>query len=91
MVFNCLWLAFMKALILPHFDLKCYIWIETDISGYAIDDMLSQLASGIKPDKIIIKTNLNYWHLIAFFLRKIILWNAQHKIYNVELLALFKL
>ena len=27
-VFNYLWLAFIKALILRHFDLKSHIWIE---------------------------------------------------------------
>ena len=41
--FNHLWLAFIKALILRHFDLKSPIWIETDASGYAIDEVLSQL------------------------------------------------
>ena len=40
-VFNCLWLAFIKALILWHFDPECYIWNEIDISSYAIDSVLS--------------------------------------------------
>ena len=35
--------AFTKALILQHFDLECYIRIETDASGYAIGGVLSQL------------------------------------------------
>ena len=35
--------AFIKALILQHFDPKCHIWIETDVSGYAIDGVLNQL------------------------------------------------
>ena len=34
--------------------------------------MLSQLASGTKPDEIAIKINLGQWHLIIIFLRKII-------------------
>ena len=33
--------AFFKALILQHFVLKCYIRIETDISGYAISKVFS--------------------------------------------------
>ncbi len=35
--------AFLKALILNYFDLERHIRIETDISGYAIDGILSQL------------------------------------------------
>ena len=35
--------AFIKALILDHFDLDCHIWIETDILGYAIGGLLIQL------------------------------------------------
>lgn len=35
--------AFTKALIIYHFDLKRYIWIKIDISGYGIDSILSQL------------------------------------------------
>ena len=33
--------AFTKAPILYYFDLECYIRIEIDVSGYAIDDILS--------------------------------------------------
>ena len=33
--------AFIEALILYHFDPKCYIRIETNISGYAIGEILS--------------------------------------------------
>ena len=33
--------VFVKAPIFHYFNLKCYIWIETDISGYAIDEVLS--------------------------------------------------
>ena len=35
-VFNHLWLAFIKAPILQHFDLENHIRIETDVLGYAI-------------------------------------------------------
>ena len=42
-VFNYLKQAFIKASILQHFDLKCHIYIEIDIWGYAIKRVLSQL------------------------------------------------
>ena len=35
--------AFIKALILHHFDPEHHIWIETDASGHAIGRVLSQL------------------------------------------------
>ena len=41
--FNQLRQAFIKASILRHFDLKCYIWIETNTSGHIIERVLSQL------------------------------------------------
>ena len=41
--FNYLWLAFIKALILRHFDLKSHIQIETNASGYAIGRVSSEL------------------------------------------------
>ena len=41
--FNNLRLAFIKALILRHFDLESHIRIETDVSSYAIGRVLSQL------------------------------------------------
>ena len=39
--FNCLWLAFIEALILWYFDPKYYIQIETNALGYAINGILS--------------------------------------------------
>ena len=56
--FNRLWLAFTKALILCHFDPEYHIGIETNVSGYAIGGVLRQLASGTRPDEVVIKTNL---------------------------------
>ena len=43
--FNWLKQAFTKATIVCHFDLKYYIQIETDASGYAIGGVISQLSS----------------------------------------------
>ena len=39
--FNHLRHAFIKALILQHFDLEYHIWVETDKSGHAIGRVLS--------------------------------------------------
>ena len=39
--FDHLWLAFIEALILWHFNLECHIWIKTNVSGYAISSVLS--------------------------------------------------
>lgn len=43
--FNGLRQAFIKAQILQYFDLKSYIWIKIDISGYAKDKILNQQSS----------------------------------------------
>lgn len=37
--------GFGEAPILYHFDLKYYIWVETDISNYVISGVLCQLTS----------------------------------------------
>ena len=55
--------AFTRALIFSHFNLKCHIEIKTDISDYAIGKVLNQLISD----------NLAQWHLVTYFLRKMIL------------------
>ena len=41
LVFNQLRQAFIEAPILHHFDPKSHIWIETDVSSYAIGGVLS--------------------------------------------------
>lgn len=43
--FNHLKQIFAQAPILQYFNLKRYIQIKTNISGYAIDNVLSQLSS----------------------------------------------
>ena len=45
LVFTKLRQVFFKALILYHFDSKCHIRMETDVSGYAIGEVLNQLTS----------------------------------------------
>ena len=70
--FNRLWLTFTKAPILRHFKTKYLIQIETDASGYAISDVLSQLTSGTSPDEVVTKADLGQWYPVAFFFRKMI-------------------
>ena len=55
--------SFTKASILQHFDPECYIQIEIGASGYAIGEVLSQLTFD----------NLGQWHLVVFYLQKMIL------------------
>ena len=70
--------AFTKAPILQHFDLECYIWIETDASGYAIGGVLSQLTLN----------NLGQWYLIVFYSQKIIPVETQYKTHDGKLFAI---
>ena len=88
--FNRLRLTFTKALILQHFNPEYHIRIETDASGYAINGMLSQLASGTSHDGVVTKTNLGQWHPVAFFSKKMILAETWYKTQDGELLAIVK-
>ena len=63
--FNNLWLEFIKASILWHFDLKSHIQIQFNVSGYDIDAILSHL-------NLNSYASLNQWHIIAYFFRKMI-------------------
>ena len=58
-IFNRLWLAFTKALILWHFDLEFHIRIETDALGYDISGILSQLTFETSPNRLVTKTDLS--------------------------------
>ena len=68
--------AFIKAWILQHFDPEYHTRIETDVSGYAIGNVLSQL------------TNLNQWHPMAYSFRKLISAKTRYKTHNGELLVI---
>ena len=81
--FNHLRLAFIKASILWHFDLKSHIRIETDASGYAIDEVSSQL-------NLDSHALSNRWHPIAYFYRKMIPAETRYKTHDAELLAIVK-
>ena len=78
LVFTKIRQVFVKAPILYHFDPKHYIWVETDVSGYAIGVILSQL----------ILDNLSQWHLVIFFFQKIIPAETKYKTHNDEILAI---
>ena len=69
--------AFTEAPILQHFDPEWYIRVETDASGYAIGGVLSQLID-----------DLGRWHLVAYFLDKIIPAKTWYKTHDGELLAI---
>ena len=88
--FNRLRLVFTKAPIFWHFNPKCHIWIEIDALGYTIGGVLSQLASGIKPDRVLTKTNLGQWYSLAFFSRKMIPVETWYKTHDSKLLAIIK-
>ena len=86
--FNRLRLVFTKAPILQHFDPKCHIWIETNVLGYAISIVLSQLVFEIRLNGVVTKTDLSHWHPVGFFLKKMIPVEIWYKIHNGELLAI---
>ena len=70
--------AFLKAPILHHFNPERHIWIETDVSGYAISGILSQL------------TLEGRRHPVAFFSHKMIPAETKYKTHNGELLAIIE-
>ncbi len=70
--------AFIKALILNHFDPEHHIRIETDASDYAVGEILSQLTSD----------DLGRWHPVAFFFRKMIPVETRYETHDGELLAI---
>ena len=76
LVFTKLRQAFLKAPILHHFDPKYHIRIETDVSGYAIGGVQSQL------------TSEGRWHPVVFFSRKMIPAETRYETHDGELLAI---
>ena len=69
---------FVEASILNHFDPERHIWIETDVFGYAISGILSQLTLD----------DLGQWHPIAFVFKKMISGETWYETHDVELLAI---
>ena len=79
--FNYLRLAFIKAPILQHFDPESHIRIETDVPGYAIGRVSSQLSLDSHAPS-------NQWHPIAYFSRNMIPAKTQYETHNAELMAI---
>ena len=77
-------------MIIRHFDPEYHIWIETDALGYAIGGVLSQLDSKTRPDEVVIKTDLDQWHQVAFFSRKMIPAETWYKTHDGKLFAIVK-
>lgn len=102
-VFIYLWKAFTRALILCYLNLKYYICIETDASGYAINEILSQMTlSQSSFDHMTYKylnlilsfeldNNVGQWHPIVFFPRKMIYIKIRYKTHDQQLPALLGL
>lgn len=76
-VFTKLRQAFIKALTLTHFKLDCHIQIKINALNYVIGRVLSQLIS-----------ETGNWHLVTYFLRKIIPVKTWYSMHNQELLAI---
>ena len=70
--------AFLKAPILYHLDPECHIWIKTDVSGYAISGVISQLTLD----------DLGRWHLVIFFFRKMIPAETRYETHDDKFLAI---
>ena len=83
-VFNQLRQAFTEVSILQHFDPECHIRIETDTLGYTIGGVLSQLTSDH------LTSDQDQWHLVAYFLKKMILAETKYETHNGELLIIIE-
>ena len=71
--FNYLQLVFIKALIFWYFDLKSHIWIEINISSYAINKVMSQLNLDFDAlSNDLNKSDFNQWDLVAYLSRKMV-------------------
>lgn len=87
--------TFTKALILHYVDTERHICIETDISGYAIDGVLSQITSDqhfsdnvTHKDSNSSQFEICQWHPTAFFTHKMISAKTHYKTHYQELLAI---
>ncbi len=71
---------FVEAPIQNHFNLERYIQIKTDVSGYVIGGILSQLTLD----------DLGRYHLVAFLSQKMIPAETRYETHDGKLLAIFK-
>ncbi len=79
-------------MILHHFDPERYIRIETDASGYLIGGDLSQLTSDQRlsewDENSFKSSDVDQWHPVAFFSRKMIPAETRYETHDQELLAI---
>ena len=80
LMFTKLKQALLKDLILYYFDLEHNIRIKTEVSGYAIGGVLTQLTLG----------DLGWWYPMAFFSCKMFLAETRYEICNSKLLAIIE-
>ena len=76
--FNHLRHVFTQAPIFQHFDPEQHIWIETNISDYAINKVPSQLTLD----------DLSWWHFVAYYLYKMISAKTWYKTHDGKLLVI---
>ncbi len=83
--------SFIKASILYYFDIKCHLCIKTDVLGYAIGRVLSQITLDQLFCNHVIHANLELnsfkfeigqRYSIAFFFKKMIPIKIQYKTHN---------
>ena len=65
--------------ILWYFDYERHIWIETDVSGYAIGGIFSQMTS-----------ETGQWYLVAYYSQKMISAKMCYKTHDTEWLAIIE-
>lgn len=86
--------VFTKALILHHLDPERHIQNDTDVFGYAIGGVLSQMTSNQQSSHYVTTDQISPWfknnqkYPITFFFRKILSAKTQYKTHNQELLAI---
>lgn len=78
--FNFLWNAFIKAPVFHHFDLEHHIYITINVSNYGIGKDLSQLITNF----------LGQWHLIDYYLHRMIPAETCYKTQNDKFLVIVK-
>lgn len=96
-VFIYLWKTFIEALIIYHFHLEFHIQIIMDVLGYHICGVLSQLILDQLSFNHLGKNwnfskyrDVDQWHLVTFFSKKIILAETWYKTYDQELLGIIE-
>lgn len=80
LAFKILKQVFSKALMITHFKPNWYIWLKTNLFGWTIGVILSQLF-----------LEMDNWYLVTYFSRMIISAKICYTMYNQKLPAIVKL